>query len=43
MRRKYDKKNCSRCDMDENQILADKDIKVTINIFYMFKKISIGP
>lgn len=20
-------KNCSRCEMDENQILADKDIK----------------
>lgn len=27
MRRKYDKKNCSKCDMNENQILADKDIK----------------
>lgn len=41
----YSKKNiikiCSWYDTDGSQILTDKDMKrVTINVFYMFKKIS---
>lgn len=33
----------SRYDTDGNQILADKDMKtVTINVFYMFKKVSMN-